>query len=150
MESALTEMSRLAGLMDLTKAVKEEAAVIYRKALEKDMVRGRSIDAMVAASLYLANQKLKTARSLDDFERHSRLKRKAITRAHKSMKANLKLRIAVSEPEEYVPRFCNLLGFATRDCSRYEEPVIGCTEENSLTARVQLVLLLRLFMLRQD
>lgn len=110
MESALTEMSRLAGLMDLTKAVKEEAAVIYRKALEKDMVRGRSIDAMVAASLYLANQKLKTARSLDDFERHSRLKRKAITRAHKSMKANLRLRIAVSEPEEYVPRFCNLLG----------------------------------------
>ena len=52
MESALSEISRVAGLMSLTKAVKEEAAVIYRKALEKDMVRGRrSIDVMVAASL---------------------------------------------------------------------------------------------------
>ena len=38
--------------MSLTKAVKEEAAVIYRKALEKDMVRGRSIDVMVAAALH--------------------------------------------------------------------------------------------------
>ena len=121
MESALSEMSRIAGLMSLTKAVKEEAAVIYRRALEHDMVRGRSIDVMVVASLYLANQKLKTARSLDDFERHTRLNRKSITRAHKTIKSNLKIRISVSEPEEYVPRFCNLLGLppeiitATRD-----------------------------------
>lgn len=67
---------------------------------------------MVAASLYLANQKLKTARSLDDFERHTRLNRKAITRAHKIIKSRLKIRVSVSEPEEYVARYCNLLGLS--------------------------------------
>lgn len=129
MESALSEISRVAGLMSLTKAVKEEAAVIYRKALERDMVRGRSIDVMVAASLYLANQKLKTARSLDDFERHTRLNRKSITRAHKTMKAKLKIRIAVSEPEEYVPRFCNLLGLPPE--------IVGATKELLSEARAK-------------
>lgn len=109
MESALVEIARLAAHMNLSKAIKEETAVIYRKALEQDMVRGRSIDTMVAASMYLANQKLQTARSLDDFESNSRATRKSITRAHKTIKAKLRVRIPVSLPEEYVNRYCSLL-----------------------------------------
>lgn len=109
MEKALMEITRLAGVLGLGKAVKEETAVIYRKALELNMVKGRSIDTMVAASMYLANQKLKTARSLDDFEKHTRVQRKAITRAHKVIKARLKVRVSVPEPEEYVSRYCSLL-----------------------------------------
>lgn len=109
MESALIEIARLAAHMSLSKAIKEETAVIYRKALEQDMVRGRSIDTMVAASMYLANQKLQTARSLDDFESNSRATRKSITRAHKIIKAKLRVRIPVSLPEEYVNRYCSLL-----------------------------------------
>ena len=112
MEKALMEVTRLAGVLGLGRAIKEETAVIYRKALELDMVKGRSIETMVAASMYLANQKLKTARSLDDFERHTSVKRKAITRAHKVIKARLKVRVTVPEPEEYVSRYCSLLGLA--------------------------------------
>ena len=110
MSSALAEITRLGAQMGLSKTVQEEAAVIYRKALENDLIRGRSIDAMVAASLYLANQKLRTARSLDDFEKASKVKRKALTRAHKTMKMRLKLRIDPAVPEEYVDRYVNLLG----------------------------------------
>lgn len=109
MEAALVEIGRLASKMGMGKLVKEETAVIYRKALEKDMVRGRSIDTVVAASMYLANQKLQTARSLDDFQRHSDVSRKSITRAHKVIKAALGVRIPVSEPSEYVGRYAGLL-----------------------------------------
>jgi transcription initiation factor TFIIB len=109
MEAALVEIGRLASKMGMGKLVKEETAVIYRKALEKDMVRGLSIDTVVAASMYLANQKLRTARSLDDFQRHSNVSRKSITRAHKVIKAALGVRIPVSEPSEYVGRYAGLL-----------------------------------------
>ena len=124
MENALVEIARLAGCLSLGKAIKEESAVIYRKALEQDMVRGRSIDAMVAASMYLANQKLQTARSLDDFESQSRANRKSITRAHKVIKAKLQVRIPVSLPEEYVGRYCSLLGLP---------PVIGARTNEILS-----------------
>lgn len=110
MASALAEITRLGSQMGLSKTVQEEAAVIYRKALEHDLIRGRSIDAMVAAALYLANQKMRTARSLDDFEKASKVKRKALTRAHKTMKMRLKIRIDPAVPEEYVDRYVNLLG----------------------------------------
>ena len=110
MSNALSEITRLSGIMGLSKTVQEEAAVIYRKALENDLIRGRSIDAMVAACLYLANQKLRTARSLDDFEKASRVKRKAITRAHKIVKVKLRMRIDPARPEQYIDRYVNILG----------------------------------------
>lgn len=110
MSTALSEITRLSGIMGLSKTVQEDAAVIYRRALEHDLVRGRSIDAMVAACLYLSNQKLKTARSLDDFQKASKVKRKSITRAHKIVKMKLKLRIDPSLPEEYIGRYVNQLG----------------------------------------
>ena len=113
MEAALVEIGRLASKMGMGKLVKEETAVIYRLALEKDMVKGRSIDTIVAASMYLANQKLRTARSLDDFQRHADVSRKSITRAHKVIKAALRMRIPVSEPSEYVGRYGGLLGLPT-------------------------------------
>lgn len=127
MESALIEITRLGGHMNLGKNVREEAAVIYRKALELDMVKGRSIDTMVAASMYLANQKLQTARSLDDFERHSRVSRKSITRAHKIIKSRLKIRVPVSLPEEFVGRYCSLLGL----------PASTAAETRALLARAR-------------
>jgi transcription initiation factor TFIIB len=40
---AMTELSRLCDKLHIPKQVKERAAVIYRKALEKGLVRGRSI-----------------------------------------------------------------------------------------------------------
>ena len=42
---AMTELSRLCDKLHIPKQVKERAAVIYRKALEKGLVRGRSISA---------------------------------------------------------------------------------------------------------
>lgn len=110
MSSALSEITRLSAQMGLSKTVQEEAAIIYRRALENDLIRGRSIEALVAASLYLANQKLRSARSLDDFEKASKVKRKALTRAHKILKVKLRIRVDPARPEEYVDRYVNLLG----------------------------------------
>ena len=110
MASALSEITRLSAQMGLSKPVQEEAAIIYRRALENDLIRGRSIEALVAASLYLANQKLRSARSLDDFEKASKVKRKALTRAHKILKVKLRIRVDPARPEEYVDRYVNLLG----------------------------------------
>lgn len=110
MATALMEIARLCGSMGLTKVVKEEAALIYRRALENDLIRGRSIDSMVVASTYLANQKLRTARSLDDFVSSTRVSRKAITRAHKILKYKLGVRVDPARPEEYISRYTSLLG----------------------------------------
>ena len=51
---ALSELDRMASALGLPKSVRETAAVIYRKAVEKNLIRGRSIEGVVAAALYAA------------------------------------------------------------------------------------------------
>lgn len=132
MANALSEITRLSSVMGLSKGVQEEAAIIYRKALENDLIRGRSIDAMVAACLYLANQKLRTARSLDDFEKASRVKRKAITRAHKIVKIRLRMRIDPARPEQYIDRYVNILGLPPHYIAEANR-LIAAARERELT-----------------
>ena len=48
---AMAELDRMSSELHLPKNVKEQAALIYRRSLKEDLIRGRSIDAFVAASV---------------------------------------------------------------------------------------------------
>jgi len=51
LRQALSELNKLKDKLAISANVLEKAAYIYRKAMEKNLVRGRSISAMIAASL---------------------------------------------------------------------------------------------------
>ena len=48
---AMAELERLSSKVSISPPIKEKAAVIYRKALDKTLVRGRSINSIAAAAL---------------------------------------------------------------------------------------------------
>jgi len=106
---ALGELQRLGSQMDLPKSVKEEAAFIYRKAVEKKLVRGRSIEGVVAASIYAACRVRRIPRTLDEVGKHSRTGRKEIGRTFRAISRELLLKVAPATPQDYIPRFCSIL-----------------------------------------
>ena len=107
--TALTELKRISSRMSLPKATQKEAAYIYRKAVEKKLIRGRSIEGVVAASIYAACRLHQNPRTLDDVGRHSRTGRKEIGRTFRFLKRQLVLTIGLSNPSDYIPRFCSEL-----------------------------------------
>jgi transcription initiation factor TFIIB len=106
---ALGELQRLAAQMSLPKDVREESAFIYRKAVEKKLVRGRSIEGVVAASLYAACRMRKIPRTLDEVGKFSRTGRKEIGRTFRAIAKELKISVQPSSPADYIPRFCSIL-----------------------------------------
>ena len=106
---ALGELRRLASQMALPRTVEEEAAYIYRKAVEKKLVRGRSIEGVVAASLYAACRIMNVPRTLDEVGQFSRTGRKEIGRTFRAVAKDLMLRVPPASPANYIPRFCSLL-----------------------------------------
>ncbi|MCH7648409.1 MAG: transcription initiation factor IIB, partial [Thaumarchaeota archaeon] len=63
---AFSELDRLKDKLAVGDAVVEKAAYIYRKALEKGLVRGRSISALIASALYASCRDTETPRTLKD------------------------------------------------------------------------------------
>ena len=76
---AMSELERLSSKVSISAPIKEKAAAIYRKALDKGLVRGRSINSIVAASLYAARgQEAEHPRSLREITEASLVKNKDV------------------------------------------------------------------------
>ena len=107
--TALNELDRLGSQMSLPRPVRENAARIYKRAVERKLVRGRSIEGVVAACIHAACRLNQMSRTLDEIGQHSRTGRKEIGRTYKRVMKDLGIRILPTPPTEYVPRFSSQL-----------------------------------------
>ncbi len=108
LRQALNEMDKLKDKLALTSAVIEKAAYIYRKAMEKKLVRGRSIHGLVAACLYASCRNTETPRTLDDVAKGINIKRKDVARCYRLIYRELELKMPVVDPVKVVSRIASI------------------------------------------
>ena len=118
LRQALTELSTLKDKLSLSNNIVEKAAYIYRKALLKKLVRGRSISAMVAASLYAACRNTETPRTLNEVASIENIKRKDIARCYRIIHRELNLKMPVVDSIKCVSRIASKVGI-TEKTKRY-------------------------------
>jgi len=106
---ALSEIDRMASSLRLSKNVKEASAKLYREAVENNLIRGRSIEGVSAAALYVACRECNVPRTLDEIGAVSRVDRKEIGRTYRFISRELGLKLQPTSPIDYVPRFCSSL-----------------------------------------
>ncbi|MFX0133549.1 MAG: transcription initiation factor IIB [Candidatus Hodarchaeota archaeon] len=111
---AMRELDRLTSQLDIPNGVKKTAAVLYRNALKKKLIRGRSINAMIAATLYAACRLRKVPRTLDEISKHSRQNKKDIGRSFRLFIQQMDIKIPISNAKDYIPRFCTDLKLSYR------------------------------------
>ncbi|MFP8953936.1 transcription initiation factor IIB [Natrialbaceae archaeon A-arb3/5] len=107
LKQALGEIDRMASALGLPENVRETASVIYRRALEEDLLPGRSIEGVATATLYAAARQAGTPRSLDEITAVSRVERDEIARTYRYVIRELGLEVKPADPESYVPRFAS-------------------------------------------
>ncbi|RKD97127.1 transcription initiation factor IIB [Halopiger aswanensis] len=107
LKQALGEIDRMASALGLPENVRETASVIYRRALEEDLLPGRSIEGVSTASLYAAARQAGTPRSLDEIDAVSRVEKDEIARTYRYVIRELGLEVQPADPESYVPRFAS-------------------------------------------
>jgi transcription initiation factor TFIIB len=133
LSQALQEMERMASNLSIPNDVRETAAVIYRKAVKQNMIRGRSIEGVVAGSLYAACRITNVPRTLDEIASITRVKKKEIGRTYRIMSRYLQLNIMPSKPEDYLNRFCSKLKLSM-DTRKQAAEIIKLAQDNDLTS----------------
>jgi transcription initiation factor TFIIB len=112
LKQALGEIDRMASALGLPENVRETASVIYRRALDEDLLPGRSIEGVATASLYASARQAGTPRSLDELEEVSRVDKMELTRTYRYVVRELGLEVQPADPKQYVPRFVSDLGLS--------------------------------------
>jgi len=106
---AFSELDRMASSMGLPRTVRETAAMIYRKAALKKLVRGRSIEGVITAALYAACRQCHVPRTLDEISSVAHISKKEIGRTYRYVSRELGLKLLPTSPEDYISRFCSEL-----------------------------------------
>jgi transcription initiation factor TFIIB len=101
-------MDKLKDKLALTDAVIEKAAYIYRKAMERKLVRGRSIQGLVAACLNASCRNTETPRTLDDIAKGINIRRKDVARCYRLIFRELELKMPVVDPVKGVSRIASI------------------------------------------
>ena len=112
LKQALGEIDRMASALGLPENVRETASVIYRRALEEDLLPGRSIEGVATSALYASARQAGTPRSLDEISQVSRVEKDEIARTYRYVVRELGLEIQPADPESYVPRFVSELNLS--------------------------------------
>jgi len=133
LRQALNEMAKLKDKLALTDAVVEKAAYIYRKALEKKLVRGRSIQGLVAACLYAACRNTETPRTLSDIAIGMNIKKKDIARCYRLIFRELELKMPVVDPIKGVSRIASIAKL-TEKSKRKAIVILNQAKETGLSA----------------
>jgi transcription initiation factor TFIIB len=118
---AMNELDRFSSQLNLSRELKESAAHIYRKMANKNLIRGRSIEAMLIASIYLSCKLNKIPKTLDDFLEFAMVDKKKIARCYRLILQELKIPINVPSPITFVPRFCAELNLSGKTQNRAAE-----------------------------
>lgn len=110
LKQAFGEIQRMASALDLPEPVRNTAGVIYRRAVEGNLLPGRSIEGMATATLYAAARQHGTPRPPTEFATVSRVEKIRIQRAYRYLSRELKLQIEPEDPMQYVRQFASTLG----------------------------------------
>ncbi|MFW9992971.1 MAG: transcription initiation factor IIB [Candidatus Odinarchaeota archaeon] len=130
---AMSELDRLASQLGIPRNVKETSAIIYRKAIDNRLVRGRSIEAMIAATVYAAARVRRVPRTLDEIAAESRISKKELGRCYRLLIRKLQLNIPLASPVDYLVRFGTELGLSGL-CCRNAANILQKAKEAGLTA----------------
>src|SRR3989338_9094239 len=115
---ALAELKRVSSYLKLPKSVEEEAARIYTMAVQRGLVRGRSMESVVAGSLYASCRRNEVPRTLDELSEASGMDKKEVGRTYRFITRELGIRILPSNPVDYLPRFVSALKLSAKTQSK--------------------------------
>ncbi|MFX1483879.1 MAG: transcription initiation factor IIB [Promethearchaeota archaeon] len=129
---AMSEMERLSSQLGIPRDVRETAALMYRKALAKRLVRGRSIESVVAASIYLACRIHRIPRRLDEIVAETNTDRKQVGHAVRLVISRVNIDVPLASANDLIPRLSSDLLLEGRTVKKATE-IIKSAEERFVT-----------------
>lgn len=135
MSYARTEFERLIATLNLPRSMLEEVNRLYEKALDKNIVKGRRIENIVGALVYIIARNQGNPRSLDEISEAANISKRDLGKTYRYIARELDLRIVPVNPEDFIPRYSNKLGLSGETQARARKIIFDARDEGLLSGR---------------
>jgi len=111
---AFSDMNNLKVKLALSDSIMETAAYRYRKAVERGLIRGRSIRAMVGACVYFACRNANISRSLHDVAKTINLPKREIAKCYRILLKEFEIIVPPPSPITSISKIGNSAGLSEK------------------------------------
>ncbi|KAH7554487.1 hypothetical protein ACOSP7_028120 [Xanthoceras sorbifolium] len=142
-------IAAMADRLGIVQTIQHRAGEIYKRVEDHKTCRGRKVDAVSAACLFIACRESKLSRTLKEFAMVSNgVREKEINRAVDIIRKQLEVRMGSVQIGEYVGRFCSYLGMHKKTVKAVHE-VVRRAEELDVRRSPKSVLAAIIYMITQ-
>lgn len=104
---ALQEFDKVQSKLNLSDPVIERASLFYRKAIERNLIRGRTVKSIAAACLYASCRDLECSRTLNEIAKEFVIQRKELARAYRILFRELEFTVSVVDPIKSISKIAS-------------------------------------------
>lgn len=133
LKAAFMELAKLKDKLTLSDSIIEKTAHIYRKAVGKGLVRGRSIPGVLGAATYAACRDSGIPRTLNDVSDALNIKRKDVSKSYRMLVNKLEMQMPVMDSVSCVSRIASKIGLDEKT-KRYALEVLRDASDMEITA----------------
>lgn len=101
---ACQEIARLTSALCLSRDIRKDGALVYRRAQSANLIRGRSIEAIATAAVYVACRRRERPHTLDELARVAQCSPEALRNAYGVLNRELDLAVRPRTPATFVPK----------------------------------------------
>jgi transcription initiation factor TFIIB len=99
----LGEVRRIGSALGLSTTVRDRACTLFRNAQDADLLQGRSIEAIAAASVYAACRCNRLPRAIEEIGAYARCDASGLSNAYRTLNSDLGLPTPPPQPTTHVP-----------------------------------------------
>ncbi|TFF85110.1 MAG: transcription initiation factor IIB family protein [Promethearchaeota archaeon] len=109
---AITELKRIGSNLNFPERVKKASVKLYKKVYKKNLLRGRSINGMIAACAYYQCKEERVPITLQEILNEASISDNIVKKCYKILVRELHLKSPNIDPTSLIPRYCADLGFS--------------------------------------
>ncbi|MBD3256430.1 MAG: hypothetical protein GF383_15135 [Candidatus Lokiarchaeota archaeon] len=107
---AITELKRIGSNLNFPERVKKAAVRLYKEVFKRKLLRGRSINGMIAACSYFVCKDERVPITLQEILDEASINANIVKKCYKILVRELKLKSPNIDPISLIPRYCADLG----------------------------------------
>ena len=112
---AITELKRIGSNLNFPERVKKAAVRLYKEVFKRKLLRGRSINGMVAACSYFVCKEEKVPITLQEILDEASINSNIVKKCYKILVRELNLKSPHIDPVSLIPRYCADLGLSIEE-----------------------------------
>jgi transcription initiation factor TFIIB len=140
LKKATWEMNRICSALGLSWQVAERSAYFYRKALQKNLIKGRSIAGFVAAAIYLACKERMIPRTIEEVSKAADVDRPFATHCYKILVGEMHIEPPITDPFRNITKISARAGIEERVSRRAREILSSVASHTAVMGKNPLVL----------